>query len=259
MPPSTLAQRIVRAKAKIRDARIPYAVPEPDELPGRLEAVLHAIYLVFNEGYSAPAEGADLAGEAIRLGRLLVELLPDPEAVGLLALMLLNDSRRAARMSAAGDLVLIADQDRRLWDRRQIEEGAALAGQAMAARGRAPRAAGRHRRAHAGAPGAADTDWSRVARLYDALLAQQPTPVVALNRAVAIAERDGAEAGLALVDALLDELRDYHLAHSARGELCRRLGRVEEARGAYRRALELARSEQDRRFLARRLAELQQS
>ncbi len=260
IPPPTLAQRIVRAKSKIRDAKIPYAVPEPEELPGRLEAVRHAIYLVFNEGYSAPAGGADLAAEAIRLGRLLVELLPDPEALGLLALMLFNDSRRAARLSAEGDLILIADQDRSLWDREQISEAATLVHRSLALARPGPfalRAA--IAAAHALSPSPEATDWSRIASLYDRLLDIEPSPIVALNRAVAIAERDGPEAGLPLIDSLAGDLDQYHLMHSARAEFCRRLGRTDDARTAYRRALELARTDEDRRFLERRLAELQQS
>lgn len=258
--PSTLAQRIVRAKNKIRDENLPYAVPEREELPGRLNAVLHAIYLVFNEGYSAPAGGADLAAEAIRLGRLLVKLLPAPEVVGLLALMLLNESRRAARTDAAGDMVLIADQDRGKWNRQMIAEGVALARRALVNPGpfalQAIIAAN-----HALAPQASATDWASIAEYYDLLLKAQPTPVVALNRAVAIAERDGAEAGLAIVDQLLasGELENYHLAHSARAELCRRLERFDAARQAYTRALQLAREPADQRFLIRRLAELPQS
>jgi RNA polymerase sigma-70 factor (ECF subfamily) len=250
----------VRAKNKIRDENLPYVVPEREELPGRLNAVLHAIYLVFNEGYSAPAGGADLAAEAIRLGRLLAKLLPAPEVLGLLALMLLNESRRAARTDAAGDMVLIADQDRGKWDQQMIAEGVGLARRAMLKPGpfalQAIIAAN-----HALAPEPKATDWASIVDYYGLLLKVQPTPVVALNRAVAIAERDGAEAGLAIVDQLLasGELDNYHLAHSARAELCRRLGRFGAAQQAYGRALELARDPADQRFLMRRLAELPQS
>ena len=260
VPPPTLAQRIVRAKNKIRDARIPYAVPEAHDLPARLETALHAIYLVFNEGYSTPAGGADLAAEAIRLGRHLVALLPDPEAIGLLALMLLNESRRAARLSPDGDIILMADQDRALWNRRQIEEGMALAVRALAVQSPGPFAVKAAIAAvHAGVAAASDTDWGRIAALYDALLILEPSPIVALNRAVAVAELDGPEAGLMLMDDLAVALDVYHLLHSARAELCRRLGRIGEARAAYGRALELARTAEDQRFLQRRLAELQHS
>jgi RNA polymerase sigma-70 factor (ECF subfamily) len=258
--PSTLAQRIVRAKNRIRDERLPYVVPDREELPARLGTVLHTIYLVYNEGYSAPAGGADLAREAIRLGRLLAELLPEPEALGLLALMLLHESRRAARTDAAGDVVLLADQDRRLWDRQMIAEGVALARRAMADPGpfalQAMIAA-----IHVSAFDASATDWGAIASYYGLLLKVQPTPVVALNRAVAIAERDGPQAGLAIIDQLLasGELTNYHLAHAARADLRRRLGQFGPARTAYERALELARDEADRRFLRRRLAELPQS
>ncbi|HHY49584.1 MAG TPA: RNA polymerase subunit sigma-24, partial [Alphaproteobacteria bacterium] len=259
VPAPTLAQRIVRAKARIREARLPYVVPDREALPERLEMVLHAIYLVFNEGYSAPAGGADLAAEAIRLGRLLVELLPEPEALGLLGLMLLNESRRGARLSPAGETILIGDQDRSRWNRDMIGEGAACVRRALES-GRAgtfviQAAIALH---HAEAPSAEATDWAAIARWYDALIAVQPTPVVALNRAVAVAMRDGAEAGLAIIEALLADgaLSGYHLAHAARADLCRRLGRPEEARRAYESALGLARDEADRRFLRRRLAEL---
>jgi RNA polymerase sigma-70 factor (ECF subfamily) len=261
VPPPTLAQRIVRAKSKIRDARIPYAVPEPEELPSRLDAALHAIYLVFNAGYSAPADGADLAAEAIRLGRLLVELLADAEAVGLLALMVLNESRRAARTSPQGELILIADQDRTLWDREAIEEGVDLANRALAAGGKPGPFALQAAIAaeHARVMHPAETDWHRIAALYDRLVAAVPTPIVALNRAVAVAERDGPDAGLNLIEPLAAELGAYHLFHSTRGELLRRMGRVREAAAAYARALDLAATEADRRFLSRRLAEVQQS
>jgi RNA polymerase sigma-70 factor (ECF subfamily) len=261
--PSTLAQRIVRAKTKIRDARIPYQVPAREELPNRLEAVLHVIYLVFNEGYSASSgtslTRADLSGEAIRLGRLLMALLPEPEVVGLLALMLLQESRRAARMSPNGDLVLLENQDRALWDRDQIAEGTALVHQALASRQfsyytiQAAIAA-----VHAQAPSIAATDWPQIVGLYDMLAQAAPSPVIELNRAVAVAMRDGPAAGLALIDALLEtgDLSSYHLAHAARADLCRRLGRTSDARAAYERALSLTQQEPERRFLERRLAEL---
>jgi RNA polymerase sigma-70 factor, ECF subfamily len=261
--PPTVAQRIVRAKAKIRDARIPYQVPSPADLPDRLDTVLHVVYLVFNEGYSA-SSGAllvrhDLSGEAIRLGRLLVELLPDPEAMGLLALMLLHESRRTARASAAGELVLLDEQDRSLWNREQIVEGTALVERALASRRFGPYALQAAIAAvHAEAPAAAQTDWAQIVGLYDVLLHADPSPVVELNRAAAIAMRDGPAAGLALIDAILarGDLQEYHLAHSARADLCRRLGRTAEARAAYARALALARQEPERRFLQRRLGEL---
>jgi RNA polymerase sigma-70 factor (ECF subfamily) len=259
----TLAQRIVRAKAKIRDARIPYQVPTREELPNRLDAVLRVIYLVYNEGYSASSGASltrhDLSSEAIRLGRLLLALLPEPEVMGLLALMLLQESRRSARTSPDGDLVLLDEQDRSLWNRQQIAEGVVLVERALSSRGfgaytlQAAIAA-----VHAEAPEAAATDWAQIAGLYDVLLQVDPSPVVELNRAVAIAMRDGPEAGLALVDAILTrgELADYHLAHSVRAELRRRLGRTAEARAAYLKALELVRQEPERRFLERRLREL---
>jgi len=261
--PSTLAQRIVRAKAKIRDARIPYQVPEPEDLPERLESVLRVVYLVFNEGYSASSGAAltrhDLSGEAIRLARLLVELLPEPEAMGLLALMLLHESRRAARASASGDLVLLDQQDRSLWNRELIAEGAGLTQRAFATRRIGPYCIQAAISAvHAEAPSAAATDWAEIVGLYDLLLRMDPSPVVELNRAVAVAMRNGPEAGLALVDAILarGDLGDYRLAHAARADLCRRLGRHAEARASYERALKLARQEPERRFLERRLAEL---
>jgi RNA polymerase sigma-70 factor (ECF subfamily) len=261
--PSTLAQRIVRAKAKIRDARIPYEVPSRADLPERLQAVLQVVYLVFNEGYYASSGSsvtrADLSGEAIRLGRLLVELLPDAEAVGLLALMLLHESRRAARATPEGDLVLLEDQDRTLWDRALIAEGAALAERALASGPPGVYALQAAITAvHARAPRADATDWDEIVRLYDLLTEAAPSPVVALNRAVAVALRDGPAAGLVLVDALLaqGDLDDYPFAHSARADLCRRLGRRAEARTSYERALELTRLEPERRFLERRLAEL---
>jgi RNA polymerase sigma-70 factor (ECF subfamily) len=259
----TVAQRIVRAKAKIKDARIPYQVPSRADLPERLDAVLHVIYLVFNEGYSASSgellTRADVSGEAIRLGRLLVELLPEPEAVGLLALMLLQESRRLARTSPSGDLVLLEDQDRSLWNREMIDEGRALVQQAFSA----PEIGAYTVQAaiaavHAGAPTAADADWAQIVGLYDVLLVAQPSPVVELNRAAAVAMRDGPLAGLAVLDEVLarGDLADYHLAHSARADFYRRLGRAAEARESYERALELARQEPERRFLVRRLAEL---
>ena len=259
----TLAQRIVRAKAKIRDARIPYEVPAPDALPERLDSVLRVVYLVFNEGYSASSGASltrvDLSAEAIRLGRLVVALLPEPDAIGLLALMLLHESRRAARATPAGDVVLLDAQDRSLWDRAMIAEGSALVERALASRRfgsytlQAAIAA-----VHAAASGAADTDWAEIVGLYDLLLAAEPSPVIELNRAVAVAMRDGPAAGLALVDAILarGELQDYRLAHAARADLCRRLGRAAEARAAYERALALTRQEPERRFLEHRLREL---
>ena len=259
----TLAQRIVRAKAKIRDARIPYQVPAPDELTQRLDSVLRVVYLVFNEGYSASSGQSltrlDLSGEAIRLGRLLVELLPEPEAVGLLALMLLQESRRAARASPTGDLILLNDQDRSLWNRAHIAEGSALVQRLLSSRRygaytlQAAIAA-----VHADAVSADATDWGEIVGLYDVLQNTEPSPVVELNRAVAVAMRDGPAAGLALVDAILarGDLRDYHLAHAARADLCRRLGKTGEARASYERALALSRQDPERRFLERRLADL---
>jgi RNA polymerase sigma-70 factor (ECF subfamily) len=259
----TLAQRIVRAKSKIRDARIPYEVPTPDELPERLDSALRVIYLVFNEGYSASSGESltrvDLSGEAIRVGRLLVELLPEPEALGLLALMLLQESRRAARSSAAGEIILLADQDRAAWNREQIAEGSALVEKALGSRGFGPYTLQAAIAAvHAGAADAAATDWDEIIGLYDVLLRLDPSPVVELNRAVAVAMRDGPATGLDLIDAILarGELSDYRLAHAARADLCRRLGRNADARAAYQRALALARQEPERRFLERRLAEL---
>jgi RNA polymerase sigma-70 factor (ECF subfamily) len=259
----TLAQRIVRAKNKIRDAQIPYQVPARDELPGRLAVVLHVLYLVFNEGYSASSGDQvvrhDLSAEAIRLGRLLVELLPEPEAIGLLALMLLHDARRLARTSKQGELILLDEQDRSLWNREQIGEGLALVEQALTSKRIGPYALQAAIAAvHAEAPAAALTDWRQIVGLYDVLLRMEASPVVELNRAAAIAMHDGPEMGLALVDAILGrgELADYHLAHSARADLCRRLGRTEEAIAAYERALALTTQAPERRFLERRLAEL---
>jgi RNA polymerase sigma-70 factor, ECF subfamily len=261
--PPTVAQRIVRAKAKIRDARIPYQVPSRDDLPNRLDTVLHVIYLVFNEGYSASSGGTltrhDLSGEAIRLGRLLIELLPEPEAIGLLALMLLHESRRSARTSTDGELVLLVDQDRSLWHSKQIAEGVALVERALFSRRFGPYTLQAAIAAvHAEAPTASATDWAQIVGLYDVLVRADPSPVVALNRAAAVAMRDGALAGLALIDAILarGDLEDYHLAHSARADLCRRLGKMAEARSSYERALALARQEPERRFLQRRLEEL---
>jgi RNA polymerase sigma-70 factor (ECF subfamily) len=259
----TLAQRIVRAKAKIRDARIPYQVPAPEELAQRLDSVLRVIYLVFNEGYSASSGASltrvDLSAEAIRLGQLLVELLPEPEAIGLLALMLLQESRRAARASPTGELILLADQDRSLWNRSLIHRGSALVERALASRRIGPYALQAAIAAvHANAESAAATDWSEIVGLYDVLLRLEPSPVVELNRAVAVAMRDGPAAGLALVERILarGDLAEYHLAHAAHADLCRRLGAHARARASYERALALARQEPERRFLERRLTEL---
>ena len=265
-PAPTLAQRIVRAKAKIHDARIPYQVPNPAELPDRLEAVLRVIYLVFNEGYAASSGASltrhDLSGEAIRLGRLLVQLLPEPEALGLLALMLLHESRRTARTSPSGDVILLDDQDRSLWDRELIAEGSRLVGQALATQrigAYAIQAAIAAIHAEAPYPGA--TDWTEIVGLYDVLLRADASPVVELNRAVAVAMRDGPAVGVELIDAILarGDLSDYRPAHAARAELCRRLGRTAHARESYQRALALARQEPERRFLERRLAEIESS
>lgn len=263
--PPTLAQRIVRAKAKIRDARIPYQIPARADLPERLDTVLHVIYLMFNEGYSASAGAsltrADLSGEAIRLGRLLLELLPEPEVKGLLALMLLHESRRPARTTPEGDLILLEDQDRSRWNREHIAEGLALMEQALSSQGfgaytlQAAIAA-----VHAQSPTASATDWAQIVALYNLLLQVAPSPVIELNRAAAVAMRDGPQVGLELIDAILvrGELAGYHLAHAARADLCRRLGRKEEARAAYTRALELTEQEPERRFLERRLEEVGQ-
>jgi RNA polymerase sigma-70 factor, ECF subfamily len=260
----TLAQRIVRAKAKIRDARIPYQVPQPAELEARLDAVLRVIYLVFTEGYSASSGDQltrhDLSGEAIRLGRLLVALLPQPEAIGLLALMLLQESRRAARSTSAGDLILLDEQDRSLWHRDHITEGATLVERALASRQfgaytlQAAIAA-----VHAESPTAAATDWAQIVGLYDLLLNLEPSPIIALNRAVAVAMRDGPATGLALIDAILasGNLTDYRLAHAARADLCRKMGRIGEARAAYERALSMTKQIPEQRFLERRLREIE--
>jgi len=283
-PPATLAQRIVRAKAKIRAARIPYEVPEARQLGERLASVLRVIYLVFNEGYSASAGSsltrADLSAEAIRLGRLVVELLPEREAMGLLALMLLQESRRGARTGPSGELVTLEAQDRSLWDRAQIDEGVAWVERALAAELTTAASSGATMAAsrldspatrfgpyalqaaiaalHAGAKSAAATDWAEIVGLYDVLVRLQPTAVVALNRAVAVAMRDGPAAGLPLIETLLadGQLQDYHLAHAARADICRRLGRHRDARASYERALALARQEPERAFLAARLRDL---
>ena len=264
--PRTLAQRIVRAKTKIRETPIRYEVPSPQELPERLHAVLQVIYLVFNEGYCAAAGAevtrAELTGEAIRLARLLAELQPEPEVIGLLSLMLLQESRRAARTSPSGELILLENQDRSLWNREQIAEGVALLEKALKSRRfgaytlQAAIAA-----VHAEVGSVAETDWRQIVALYDQLVRVQPSPVVQLNRSVAIAMRDGPEQGLSLIDDLLarEQLSHYHLAHSARADLCRRLGRIPEARASYEKALALARQEPERRFLARRLEELKKT
>ena len=262
--PAAIAQRIVRAKAKIRDAKIPYQVPTLHELPERLDSVLRVIYLVFNEGYSASVGAEltreDLTREAIRLGRLLMELLPEPEVMGLLALMLLHESRRPARTSPSGELVLLEDQDRALWAAGLMAEGCALVERALSTRRFGPYCLQAAIAAvHAEAPSAAETDWRQIVGLYDVLLRAVPSPVIELNRAVAVAKRDGALAGLLLIEGILarGELQDYHLAHSARAEFCRQLGRVEEARAAYQRALELTRQEPERRFIRGRIKALE--
>lgn len=263
--PATIAQRIVRAKAKIRDARIPYEVPPPLELPERVEAVLRVVYLVFNEGYSASfgpsLTRADLSSEAIRLGRLLLQLLLDAEVMGLLALMLLHESRRQARTSANGDLVLLEQQDRSLWNRDLIREGITLVKQALASKRIGPYTLQAAIAAvHAEARSAGETDWAQIVALYDLLLRTEPSPIIELNRAVAVAMRDGPAKGLELVDALLKrgELAQYHLAYAARADFCRRLGRNADARASYERALAFVKQEPERRFLEKRLAELGQ-
>ena len=262
-PAPTLAQRIVRAKAKIRDAHIPYQIPARQDLPERLDTVLHVVYLVFNEGYSASSGESltrhDLSAEAIRLGRLLVELLSEPEVTGLLALMLLHDARRSARTSAGGELLLLEEQDRSLWNHAQIEEGRRLVEQALRMRRVGPYALQAAVAAvHAESPNASSTDWPQIVGLYDVLQRVEPSAVVELNRAVAVAMRDGPASGLSLIDAILarGDLTDYYLAHSARADLCRRLGRTADAIAAYERALHLTRQEPERRFLERRLREL---
>jgi RNA polymerase sigma-70 factor (ECF subfamily) len=259
----TLAQRIVRAKAKIRDAHIPYEVPTPDELPQRLDSVLRVVYLVFNEGYLASSGSSltrvDLSAEAIRLGRLLVDLLPEPEAIGLLGLMLLHESRRAARTSPTGDIVLLNDQDRSLWNREQIGEGMTLIERSLASRRFGPYTLqGAIAAVHAEATTADATDWGEIVGVYDALLRIDPSPVVELNRAVAVAMRDGPAAGVRLIETILGrgDLQDYHLAHAAHADLCRRLGETAKARMSYQRAIALSRQDQERQFLERRLTEL---
>jgi len=257
--PATLAQRIVRAKAVIRDKAIPYQVPVPEERSARLGSVLQVVYLIFNEGYSAETTGVELSSEAIRLGRLLLGLLPEPEVMGLLGLMLLHESRRAARISPEGDLILLEQQDRSLWNKGQITEGVSLTETALRSRRfGAYTLQAAIAGVHAESSSAESTDWRQIALLYDQLLRIQPSPVVELNRAVAIAMCEGPEQGLRLIDDLLanEHLSQYHLAHSARADLCRRLGRIPEARASYEKALALARQEPDRRFLARRLEEL---
>jgi len=261
--PSTLAQRIVRAKSKIREAKIPYQVPARADLPDRLDVVLHVVYLVFNEGYSASSGATvtrnDLSAEAIRLARLLLGLLPDPEIEGLLALMLLHESRRGARETAAGDLILLDEQDRSAWNREQIAEGAALVRRALASRRFGPYTLQAAIAAvHAEAPSPEATDWGQIVALYDVLLRADPSPIVELNRAAAIAMRDGPAAGLGIVDAILarGDLADYQLAHAAQADFLRRLGRFDESRTAYERALALTRQEPQRRFIERRLAEI---
>ena len=262
-PPPTIAQRIVRAKSKIRDAKIPYEVPSHTELPDRLDTVLHVIYLVFNEGYSASFGDSltrhDLSSEAIRLGRLLIELLPEPEAIGLLALMLLQESRRAARISPTGELILLNEQDRSLWNHAQISEGLNLIQQALASRRFGPYTIQAAIAAvHARASTADTTDWRQIVALYDILSQADPSPIIELNRAVAVAMCDGPAAGLELIEAILTrgDLKDYHFIHSAHADLCRRLGRIAEARTSYKRALQLSQQKSEREFLERRLREL---
>ena len=259
----TIGQRIVRAKARIRDEQLPYQVPEPEELPERLGMVLHVVYLVFNEGYSASSGDRlvrrELSSEAIRLGRLLFDLLPEPEVAGLLALMMLHEARRAARMTADGDIILLADQDRSLWNRGMIAEAGRLVADAMrSGRPGVYTVQAAIAALHAEAETAEATDWVEIVGLYDLLMRLDPSPVIALNRAVAVAMRDGPDAGLRLIEGILEsgELTSYHLAHAARADLYRRLGRKNEAKGAYVEALRLARQEPERRFLERRLAEL---
>lgn len=260
---STLAQRIVRAKAKIKKARIPYRIPSRDDLPDRIDSVLQVVYLVFNEGYAASSGDsltrAELSAEAIRLGRLLIDLLPEPEVIGLLALMLLQESRRIARMSPTGDLILLEDQDRSLWNQEQIREGLVLVERALGSGRAGPYTLQAAIAAvHAEAATGAATDWSQIVALYGLLIQIAPSPVVELNRAVAVAMRDGPSAGLELIDTILarGELVDYHLAHAARADLCRRMGKLADAQAAYRQALGLARQEPERQFLQRRLGEL---
>jgi RNA polymerase sigma-70 factor (ECF subfamily) len=262
-PPPTIAQRIVRAKSKIRDAHIPYEVPSHADLPDRLDSVLHVIYLVFNEGYSASFGDSltrhDLSSEAIRLGRLMIELLLEPEAIGLLALMLLQESRRAARTSPRGELILLSEQDRTLWDRTQITEGLRLIQQALASRRFGPYTIQAAIAAvHARAVTAEATDWSQIVALYDILIQADPSPIIELNRAVAVAMRDGPEAGLAIIDTILarGDLVDYHFAHSAHADLCRRLGKTTQARASYEKALGLSQQKSEREFLERKLQEL---
>jgi RNA polymerase sigma-70 factor (ECF subfamily) len=259
--PATLAQRIVRAKAVIRDKALPYEVPAPHELPARLGPVLHVVYLIFNEGYTAERAGAELSREAIRLGRLLLDLLQQADVIGLVGLMLLQESRRTARSSPNGDVILLEQQDRRLWNRDQIAEGIALTERALRShRFGAYTLQAAIAAVHAESSSAASTDWRQIVLLYDRLLRIQPSPVVELNRAVAIAMCEGPEQGLALIDDLLarEHLSRYHLAHAARADLCRRIGRIPEARASYEKALELAQHDSERRFLARRLDELTQ-